>query len=457
MKKILMVTMSDHTSFQDGVFSMYENLKDRYKVTTLTMKNSDYPAPRNRDNLFIDAPKRPGITKDTFNVARIHHMMKMIRNTDFDVVYFESFHVWNYPIMLYCKNKHIPVAHAINDVIPHACKRAKPLFEGHNQPRIPLNKNYYDLSQKENIRWQMKLAKEYGIDGFAIYQYYSCGNKLLEIPLELIRDDSTLDLPFYLYWANESWRKTWFGQDNKIVWEQKYGTELDWRAQFDYCLQYFKDSRYIKIDGKPVYAIYNAWDIPNQDRFLSLWDEWAREAGLPGIYFVKTIGRHEKDECGRFSARVTREPNYTFAYGEKLFEKIWRVASTRTIDFINTKFLLKKGKGIVRLKTSYDMLWDRILNRENQDDKTFLGCFCDWDNSPRKSYNCNVMMGVTAEKFKNYFRKLYIKAQTIGSPMIVINAWNEWAEGAYLEPDEKNGYAFLEAIKEAKESRGIEK
>ena len=161
--------------------------------------------------------------------------------------------------------------------------------------------------------------------------------------------------------------------------------------------------------------------------------------------------------AGVFSARVTREPNYTFAYGEKLFEKIWRVASTRTIDFINTKFLLKKGKGIVRLKTSYDMLWDRILNRENQDDRTFLGCFCDWDNSPRKSYNCNVMMGVTAEKFKNYFRKLYIKAQTIGSPMIVINAWNEWAEGAYLEPDEKNGYAFLEAIKEAKESRGIEK
>ena len=119
MKKILMVTMSNHTSFQDGVFSMYENLKGRYKVTTLTMKDSDYPVPNYVNNLFIDAPKRPGITKDTFNVARIHHMMKMIRNTDFDVVYFESFHVWNYPIMLYCKKKHIPMAHAINDVVPH--------------------------------------------------------------------------------------------------------------------------------------------------------------------------------------------------------------------------------------------------------------------------------------------------------------------------------------------------
>lgn len=119
MKKILMVTMSNHTSFQDGVFSMYENLKGRYKVTTLTMKDSDYPAPNDVNNLFIAAPKRPGITKDTFNLVRLHQMIKMVRKADFDVVYFESFHVWNYPIMLYCKKKHIPMAHAINDVVPH--------------------------------------------------------------------------------------------------------------------------------------------------------------------------------------------------------------------------------------------------------------------------------------------------------------------------------------------------
>ena len=104
--------------------------------------------------------------------------------------------------------------------------------------------------------------------------------KLLDVPVEMIRDDPSLDLPFYLYWANESWRKTWFGQDNTVVWEQKYGTEKDWRIQFDYCLEYFKDKRYIKIDGKPVYAIYNAWAIPEQEKFLSLWDEWAKEAGL---------------------------------------------------------------------------------------------------------------------------------------------------------------------------------
>ena len=169
MKKILMVTMSDHTSFQDGVFSMYENLKDRYKVTTLTMKNSDYPAPRNRDNLFIDAPKRPGITKDTFNVARIHHMMKMIRNTDFDVVYFESFHVWNYPIMLYCKNKHIPVAHAINDVIPHA---------GDEHARI--NKTINNLTARLANRIILRSADGYNN---ALGQYPQYKDKLHKVDL----------------------------------------------------------------------------------------------------------------------------------------------------------------------------------------------------------------------------------------------------------------------------------
>ncbi len=331
-----------------------------------------------------------------------------------------------------------------------ALKRAKPLFPGHNQPRVPLNDNYYDLSVRDNIKWQMDLAKEYGIDGFAIYQYYSCGSKLLEVPTEIIRDDSTLDLPFFLYWANESWKKSWFGQDNTVVWEQKYGTEKDWRVQFDYCLKYFKDERYIKIDGKPVYAIYNPWALPNEREFIKKWNEWAKEANLPGIYFVKNIGSHDSDLLGDYSARITREPNYTFAHDEKMLEKVLRVVLTRTIAFINSKILINKGKGIILLKPTYVDIWRKILNRMNQDSHTILGCFTDWDNSPRKSYNSMIMQDVSPEKFCRYFKCLYKKGKEIGSPMIVVNAWNEWAEGAYLEPDEKNGYAFLEAVRNAK-------
>ena len=332
-----------------------------------------------------------------------------------------------------------------------ALKRAKPLFPDHNQPRVPLNDNYYDLSVRDNIKWQMDLARKYGIDGFAIYQYYSCGSKLLEVPTEIIRDDPSLDLPFFLYWANESWKKAWFGQDNTVVWEQKYGTDEDWKEQFDYCLQYFKDERYIKVNGMPVYAIYNPWALPDGERFIDLWNIWAKEAGFPGIYFVKNIGSHDRDNLGKWSAKITREPNYTFAHDEGLLEKIIRVGKTRVIDFANRKFLINRGSGIVQLKPSYDVMWEKILNRDNQNEHTILGCFSDWDNSPRKSYNSMIMQGASPEKFRKYFSRLFMKALEIGSPMIVINAWNEWAEGAYLEPDEKYGFSYVEAIRSAKE------
>lgn len=332
-----------------------------------------------------------------------------------------------------------------------ACKKAKPLFKGHNQPKVPLNDNYYDLSEKENIRWQMNLAKKYGIDGFAIYQYYSCGKKLLEVPTEMIRDDKSLDLPFFLFWANESWRMMWFGQDKKVVWPQEYGTEKDWHEQFLYCLDYFKDERYMRNEGKPVYGIYNAFNFPQINEFIDKWQIWAKEEGLEGIYFIKAMGSRDKNELGKFSAIVSREPNYTFAYDETIIEKSIRVVRSRIVDQINRNFLLEKGKGIVELRADYDDLWKRILKRKIPDDGSVcLGAFTDWDNSPRRSYNSTIIAGATAEKFGLYMKHLYRKAKKNNCPMIVINAWNEWAEGAYLEPDEKNGYGYLEAIKRIK-------
>lgn len=334
-----------------------------------------------------------------------------------------------------------------------ACKQAKPLFPGHNQPRKPLNDNYYDLSKKENIRWQINLAKRYGIDGFAIYQYYSCGNKLLEVPTEILRDNKDLDIPFYLFWANESWRKMWFGQDRKVVWEQKYGDENDWYKHFLYCLDYFKDERYIQIDGKPVYGVYNAFNFPRIDKFIDKWNEWAKNFGLKGIYFIKAMGSRDKNSLGNFSAIVSREPNYTFAYDESFFEKAIRVGKSRLVDWINRKYLLSKGKGIIELRADYDKLWGRILKRRIPSDGTVcLGAFTDWDNSPRKSYNSIIISGGNPKKFGIYMQKLYNKAVSNHCPMIVINAWNEWAEGAYLEPDELYGFKYLEQIMKIKES-----
>lgn len=329
-----------------------------------------------------------------------------------------------------------------------ALKKAKPLYSGHKQPRIPLNNNYYDLSKKETIRWQINIAKEYGIDGFAIYQYYSCGSKLLEVPTEMIRDDSTLDLPFFLYWANQSWRKAWFGEDNTIVWEQRYGNESDWKKHFDYCLSFFRDERYIKINNKPVYAIYCPGDIPKQKKFIEAWNRWAKEEGFEGIYFIKTIGGKDLPGKGCFSATIRREPVYTMTHDENLIQKAFRIIKERSINQINKYFLMPRNKGYLHGKKNYDTIWKKILKRNDEDENDILGCFCDWDNSPRKTYNAIIMQGASVEKFKKYFSLLYKKACRCKTPMIVINAWNEWAEGAYLEPDVTNGYGYLESIRE---------
>lgn len=330
-----------------------------------------------------------------------------------------------------------------------ACRQAKPLFKGHTQPKSPLNGNYYDLSQKENIRWQIDLAKKYKIDGFAIYQYYSCGKKLLDVPTEIIRDNPDLDIPFFLFWANESWQKKWFGQDSTVVWEQKYGSSEDWLNHFNYCLSYFLDKRYIRINDMPVYAIYNAWAFQEIDKFIDLWNEEAKKNGFKGIYFIKCMGRRDSKSIGKFSSIVTREPNYSFAFNENIFEKTIRVSRSKIVEFLNKNILIPKGKGIVNLKVSYDKMWKKIL-AQDANSQTCLGAFTDWDNSPRRGYNSIIMLGGTPKKFGMYMNKLWNKAIECESPMIVINAWNEWAEGAYLEPDNLNGYAYLEEISKLK-------
>lgn len=333
-----------------------------------------------------------------------------------------------------------------------ACKKAKSLYKGHYQPRIPLGNHYYDLSIKDNIKWQIDLAKQYGIDGFAIYQYYSCGKKLLEIPTEIILNNKDLDIPFYLFWANESWRMAWYGQNNKIVWKQEYGEEKEWYDQFMYCLPYFLDKRYMCIEGKPIYVIYHASEFKKINQFIKKWNEWAVENGLPGIYFVKALGASDSNSLGDFSAVITREPVYAFAYDEGVIYRNYRRIKTRLISIINKKLLINRNSGIVRYKVSFDKIWRGILARKDYSYPTFYGAFTGWDTTPRRGYNGIITEGATPEKFEKYLRELLSKAESNNVDQIVINAWNEWAEGAYLEPDEKYGYAYLEAIEKVKKN-----
>lgn len=209
-----------------------------------------------------------------------------------------------------------------------ACKQAKPLFKGHKQPKLPMDNHFYDLSNKNEILWQTELARKYGIDGFVIYQYYSCNNSkygkkngklgsmLLNVPTEIIRDNDDIDTKYCLYWANHDWRKAWFGQDETMLWPQLYGDVTDWKEFYEYNRKYFLDERYIKIDNKPIYIIFADWHFKEIDSFIDCWNKWAIEDGFNGIFFVKTDDAHSKKGLGKFNASYRREPFYTF--GNKL-------------------------------------------------------------------------------------------------------------------------------------------
>ena len=166
-------------------------------------------------------------------------------------------------------------------------KAAKPLFKGHEQPRIPLNKNYYNLLDNNTIRWQIDLAKKYGVYGFCFYHYWFDGHMLLQKPMEIMKNDSNLNIPYCICWANENWTNAWKADGNvKTLIQQKYGDKEEWKKHFLYLLSFFKDPNYILEDNKPFFVIYRPEIIPCLNNMLDYWQELAKENGFNGIVFA---------------------------------------------------------------------------------------------------------------------------------------------------------------------------
>lgn len=340
-------------------------------------------------------------------------------------------------------------------------KSAEPQYKDHDQPREPLNKTYYDQSQLDVIRDQIRLAKEYGIFGFCHYHYWFDGKKLLETPTEAVLKNKELDFPFCLSWANETWSRRWDGQDREILIKQEHPVDKErWKLHFDYLLQFWKDDRAIKVDGKPVFCIYNPNKIPEVSEMLGYWRKLAIDNGLKGLFFVHQKA-HEYDEIEclkEFDAEFLFEPNEAanssqFHEGEhSLLKGFGRHIYSKFLNK-NLKHRLKevKVKYFPRLsRRDYDKVWEiAISKRSSHVDVTFPGAFPDWDNTPRYKKNAIVYKGASPERFKYWFKMLVetMPSRKLPENFIFINAWNEWAEGAYLEPDSSNEYGYLEAIK----------
>lgn len=321
-------------------------------------------------------------------------------------------------------------------------KKAKPLFKGHYEPRVPLNNNYYCLLDKETWQWQIDLAHKYGVYGFCFYHYWFSGKKLMNKPIELFLNNPDLHQKFCICWANETFSRRWNGHEEDVLMKQEHGDEKEWREHFNYLLPFFKDPRYIKEDGKPLFILYKPEIFPNYTEMFELWNKLAIEAGLPGLKFgiQSAIWNNQKNvDDTHVDYRIMFEPGYT---GLRDGHDAQYYAGSA-----KCKLFMKTHKLINSQPISFHGYCHDIIARKVTSDKFIPGLFVNWDNTPRKHSNGSVTLDNDPEYFGEVCDQLIQKAKNeYHKDMIFINAWNEWAEGCYLEPDEKYGYSYLENL-----------
>lgn len=329
-------------------------------------------------------------------------------------------------------------------------RKASALFPGHYQPRIPADDRYYDLLDPAVHDWQAALAQQHGVYGFCYYHYWFNGKRLLEKPVELLLSRGKPDFPFCLSWANEPWTRAWDGGEHQVLMPQSYGDEADWRRHFEYLIDVFRDPRYICVEGKPMFLIYRSASIGVCEPMLKLWRELASQAGLAGLHVVNMLNGFDRDPRPQiFDAFAEFEPVYTIRHGLPY----WMRKREKWLRRLSTAYWRSTGRAR-RPLTSYDYaaLWRLIASRELQP-RTYPGAFVDWDNSARRGYERSLIIrNFERDAFVRGIRAQIAKARRSGSEFLFVNAWNEWAEGAYLEPDRSRGSFFLEALRAELES-----
>ena len=305
-------------------------------------------------------------------------------------------------------------------------RKAKPLFDGHDQPREPLNDNYYNLLDIRTLEWQSELAKMYGIYGFCFYHYwFRDGKHVLEKPSELLLRHTEIDLPFCFSWANEPWTKTWHGAagEKEVLIEQRYGAEQQWKEHFEYLLPFFQDARYIKVENKPMFLIYQIHAIGCFGRMMECWEKMAVENGFAGIYIVDMLTVNGKVCKGKWvNANVEFEPS-------KILGRLKRTHEGLAVYDYD--------------EACKEML--KVRHRKN----SYRSVFAGYDDSPRRGGNGTIFQGQASEKFGKYLQKTIRLSESEDNDIVFINAWNEWGESNYLEPDKKDEYGYLEAVQKA--------
>lgn len=315
-----------------------------------------------------------------------------------------------------------------------------PQYLGHYQPRLPGELGFYDLRISENIYRQIELAKFFGIYGFCFYYYWFDGERLLDLPLNKFIDDETIDFPFSICWVNESWTRQWSEASDVPLIVQNSSVE-SYKSFIESCANIFTKQNYIKVGDRPILTVYRPHHIPQAKDVISYWREYVREKTGLEIYLIASLGSEQQaTESSKF-IEIGFDACSEFAIGPQL-PYMKKITSTK-------EFLCKNFEGEV-----YDYQ-DFVLNKgylKLPSKKIFRAVSPMWDNTARKKNRGLILDGSTPELYKEWLVDIIKETKnndTLDEKFIFINAWNEWAEGAYLEPDLRWKYGYLEATKDA--------
>lgn len=323
--------------------------------------------------------------------------------------------------------------------------KAKPLFPGHKQPKLPADLGFYDLRVPEVRQAQADLARDAGIEGFCYWHYWFAGKELLERPLREVVASGEPDFPFCVAWANQTWSGIWHGAPNEILIEQTYPGDEDHEEHFYSLLETFRDDRYIKVDGKLLFVIFKYDDMPDVRGFIELWQQLAKREQIGGFYFVcisskkidyKSLGFDGMiiDTFSEIRRRLEKKPKSKPNILQRLLNKLFYPKASR----YDNPPVIYSYKDYINLP---------LPDLSNLDE--YHSIIPNWDNTPRSGNRGIVLTDSSPELFRKHLKNAIeaINDRIPEKRIIFLKSWNEWAEGNYFEPDAEFGRKYLDVIK----------
>lgn len=310
--------------------------------------------------------------------------------------------------------------------------KAEPLFEGHRQPHLPSDFGFYDLRVRETRRDQIAIAKQYGVDAFCYHYYWFSGKRMLHVPLDDMLIDTESDMPFCLCWANENWTRRWDAAEHEVLIAQKYlpDDDLDFIKSL---VPFFKDRRYIRVDGKIFLIVYRPQHLPNACKTVGIWRDYCFSIGLGEIHVCAAL-THGNEDYARFG----------FDSGVEF--------PPHNLRSDNISAQLNFKNNFCGFVIQYASIAQSYLDRSYGISRVFKTVFPSWDNTARTKERALIVINGVPENYEYWLAATIdkVKQSSRQEALIFINAWNEWAEGCHLEPDRWFGRKFLQATLDVK-------